>query len=293
MESNQLDLDEPDPSMDLTQFTLLPMPREAIVRMESKSTKPLVLFMVHPLDGNVFLLENLMKEADMEVYGLQCVKEAPLESIESLAGFYIQQIKTVQKDGPYHIGGYSYGAAVAFEMTIQLERQGETVENLVLLDGCHIWPKFFTQTFIERKIEKDDVAWLLYFLFLHMPLNLNKVEAEMSTLRTLGERLDKTAQMLHGIYKDYSSDEIRDLAIAYSNRLNAGYCYEPSSKVKGHTTLIRAGAAGFDKKIGNDYQLNKVCETPPTILVMDGRHHCFHYRPLELGIPSLLNSIFY
>ncbi|CAG7820660.1 unnamed protein product, partial [Allacma fusca] len=94
------------------------------------------------------------------------------------------------------------------------------------------------------------------------------------------------------VYPKYSIDELRDLATAFSHRLNAGYCYEPSTKIKSRTTLIRAGKAGFDKKLGNDYRLNQVCETPVNVLVMDGSHHCFYERPLELAIPKMINDIF-
>jgi fatty acid synthase len=284
--------DEVKGAMEFKQFNLLPMPEKAIIQMESRNTKSLVLFVVHPLDGTVSLLQSLMKEADMTVYGLQCNKEAPLESVEALAKFYIQQIKTVQENGPYYLGGYSYGATIAFEMTIQLEREGEVVEHLVLLDGCHMWPRFIAHTIIHREIEENDVTWLLYFLHLHMPLNLDKTETEMSALLTLEEKLEKAVQMLQAIYAEYSPAEIRDLAQAFSKRLNVGYRYKPSQNVRSKTTLIRAGAAGFDKKIGNDYQLNQVCETLPTVLVIDAHHYCFHQRPLELGIPKLLNSIF-
>ncbi|CAG7826517.1 unnamed protein product, partial [Allacma fusca] len=113
MESNQLDLNEEYTALEFKQVTLLPMPQESIVKMASKGAKTLNLFMIHPLDGNVFLLERLMKEVDVNVYGLQWVKEVPSDCIESLAGFYIKQIKTIQEKGPYQIGGYSYGAAVA------------------------------------------------------------------------------------------------------------------------------------------------------------------------------------
>lgn len=56
------------------------------------------------------------------VYGIQCTKDAPLTSIDDLADFYIRQIRTVQPYGPYIITGYSYGACVAFEMALQLEK---------------------------------------------------------------------------------------------------------------------------------------------------------------------------
>ncbi|CAG7643539.1 unnamed protein product, partial [Allacma fusca] len=102
-------------------------------------------------------------------------------------------------------------------------RQGESVENLVLLDGCHKWPKFFAQTFIERDFERNDVAWLIYFLFLHMAFNFKKVEAELSSLSEWDERLNKTAELLCKVYPTFSLDELRDLATAFSDRLSIGY----------------------------------------------------------------------
>src|SRR4029077_20403833 len=37
--------------------------------------------------------------------------------------------------GPYFVGGYSFGCAVAFEMAHQLRRAGEQVPLVVLIDG--------------------------------------------------------------------------------------------------------------------------------------------------------------
>ncbi|MDR2098017.1 MAG: amino acid adenylation domain-containing protein [Spirochaetaceae bacterium] len=47
---------------------------------------------------------------------------------------YIEFMRQAVPRGPYMMGGWSYGGLVAFEMALQLQRQGERVEQLYLLD---------------------------------------------------------------------------------------------------------------------------------------------------------------
>ncbi|GAB4391148.1 MAG: hypothetical protein Tsb0032_01610 [Kiloniellaceae bacterium] len=54
------------------------------------------------------------------------------ETIEEMAADYVRQIKSVQPEGPYRIGGGCEGAYVAFEAALQLQKQGEKVERLIL-----------------------------------------------------------------------------------------------------------------------------------------------------------------
>ncbi|WP_163867091.1 alpha/beta fold hydrolase, partial [Myxococcus eversor] len=61
--------------------------------------------------------------------------EAPLEQVEALARRYVASMRVVRPDGPYILGGWSMGGVIAFEMARELERQGQQVEQLVLLDS--------------------------------------------------------------------------------------------------------------------------------------------------------------
>ena len=56
-------------------------------------------------------------------------------TIEAMAVDYIKEMRTVQSEGPYFLGGYSYGGLVAFEMAQQLRQQGQEVALLVLFDS--------------------------------------------------------------------------------------------------------------------------------------------------------------
>jgi thioesterase domain-containing protein len=57
------------------------------------------------------------------------------EQIRSTATEYIRAMKTVQAHGPYNLIGQCQGAYIAFEMVQQLERSGEEVVFLGLLDA--------------------------------------------------------------------------------------------------------------------------------------------------------------
>jgi thioesterase domain-containing protein len=51
-----------------------------------------------------------------------------------MAAHYITELQIVQSEGPYYIGGYSFGGMVALEMAFQLRAQGHAVGLVALLD---------------------------------------------------------------------------------------------------------------------------------------------------------------
>jgi amino acid adenylation domain-containing protein len=103
-----------------------------------KSKQP--FFCVHPMFGVVFPYLELAHYlgSDRTFYGLQPLgldgKSSPLNRIEAIAAYYIQAIQTIQPDGPYFLGGWSFGGLVAFEMAQQLTQAGQQVELLAILD---------------------------------------------------------------------------------------------------------------------------------------------------------------
>ncbi|MBO7258436.1 MAG: hypothetical protein J6V11_05825, partial [Alphaproteobacteria bacterium] len=61
-------------------------------------------------------------------------EDSSIRGIEKLAAQYIRYIQKVSPEGPYILGGWSFGAVVAYEMARQLRAAGKTVENVYLLD---------------------------------------------------------------------------------------------------------------------------------------------------------------
>lgn len=58
-----------------------------------------------------------------------------LPKIEDLAAHYIQEMRTLQPEGPYFLMGLSFGGLVAYEMAQQLVAQGQQVAFLALFDS--------------------------------------------------------------------------------------------------------------------------------------------------------------
>ncbi|WP_431914100.1 amino acid adenylation domain-containing protein [Micromonospora carbonacea] len=98
------------------------------------------LFLVHPLGGNVLCYVPLARHlgADQPLYALQAAGvdagTEPLRTVPELAAAYLDAIRRIQPDGPYVIGGWSFGGVVAFEMARQLRDSGAGVDRLILLD---------------------------------------------------------------------------------------------------------------------------------------------------------------
>jgi thioesterase domain-containing protein len=111
----------------------------SLVSLRSSGQLP-PIFAVPGVYGNVLGFADLARELGPEqpFYGLQSLgldgMEAPLNSIESMASLYIEELRSVRPAGPYALVGACFGATVAFEMTHQLLRIGEDVAFLGLLD---------------------------------------------------------------------------------------------------------------------------------------------------------------
>ncbi|MFI5763594.1 amino acid adenylation domain-containing protein [Streptomyces sp. NPDC051563] len=103
------------------------------------------LFCVAPAMGLGWSFANLLPRlAGRPVYTLQDPALTDgnqlAQSIEDIAAEYLRRIREIQPHGPYLLLGRSFGGLAAFEMAVQLERQGESVGLLGLLDALQIAP---------------------------------------------------------------------------------------------------------------------------------------------------------
>jgi aspartate racemase len=98
-------------------------------------------FCVHAAGGNVLEYHELARllGPDQPFYGLQAQgldgNQPPHTTIKHMATHYIKELREVQPEGPYLIGGRSSGGTIAFEMACQLLANGEQVALLALLDS--------------------------------------------------------------------------------------------------------------------------------------------------------------
>jgi amino acid adenylation domain-containing protein len=114
-------------------------PWRSLVPIQTEGDK-LPLFCIHEIAGSVLFCQGLTRYLpNQPIYGLQPLgldgKQAPQQRVEDMAAHFIQEIQTVQPNGPYYLGGFSFGGLVCLEMAQQLEAQGQKVALLALFDS--------------------------------------------------------------------------------------------------------------------------------------------------------------
>jgi thioesterase domain-containing protein len=85
---------------------------------------------------------------DQPIYGLQSPgiadETSPLIQVEAMAAHYLAAIRQVQPEGPYQLAGWSFGGKLALEMAQQLQKDGQSVALLAIIDTCLYSTKFAT-----------------------------------------------------------------------------------------------------------------------------------------------------
>ncbi|QRN94792.1 non-ribosomal peptide synthase/polyketide synthase [Archangium violaceum] len=187
-------------------------------------------FCVHPVGGNVLCYAELARQLgpDQPFYGLQAPGlegGAPLALIEEMAACYIELIRTVQPTGPYLLGGWSLGGVIAYEMARQLERRGEQVEVLALIDSL-------TPAAQPARPELSASQVAMMFALDLVGTSGAGLPAEPERLAELGvdELLAKLLELGRAsgvLAPDTSLEQLRDLLRVFENNLRASRHYEP------------------------------------------------------------------
>ncbi|XP_033753240.1 LOW QUALITY PROTEIN: fatty acid synthase-like [Pecten maximus] len=255
------------------------VPRETIVRINVGDDSQSPLFIVHPLEGGVKCLTELSSNLNCPVYGLQCSKEVPLHSIPAMASFYIEVMKSVRPKPPYNVCGYSFGAAVAIEMTLQLEKLGNgIVQSLCLLDGS---PKFVSthiETFRDLLIletqDQKEIASFCRFVQQFTSINETQLSKEMGKQKDTSGRLKVVVDTLSVLDVLKSSTDLDTAAQAFHQRLMIAIQYIPSGKLHTGVTLIKAQSEDTGA-LGEDYGLKEICDGTIHIHQVEGDHSSF------------------
>jgi thioesterase domain-containing protein len=71
---------------------------------------------------------------DQPIYGLITEIGAEFPGVEDLVAHYLDIVLETQAEGPYFLGGLSFGGVVAFEMAVQLKALGHEVGLVALFD---------------------------------------------------------------------------------------------------------------------------------------------------------------
>ncbi|HKQ08258.1 MAG TPA: amino acid adenylation domain-containing protein [Blastocatellia bacterium] len=218
----------------LLQEKVTPRRYSPLVALHREGSRP-PLFFVHAIGGEVleyYQLARLLGD-DQPFYALQApLGAAPVDdnrSLEEVATRYLDAIREVQPAGPYWLGGFSWGGAVAFEMAQQLTRQNQPVGLLALVDSVAPWSARV------KPRHEDEAVFLLKALQALAPAeerdlfvreeglaSLNRVELYSHAL----ERLQRWGLIAEGLERESGLAYLSNYVKGYMSRIKAFGEYE-------------------------------------------------------------------
>ncbi|SDZ10060.1 non-ribosomal peptide synthetase [Thermoactinomyces sp. DSM 45892] len=207
-------------------------PLEVLLPLRENGTRH-PLFCVHPAGGLSWCYAGLMTTLGMDypIYGLQARgiarKDVMPRSIEEMAADYIQHMKEIQPEGPYYLLGWSLGGNVIHAMATQLQRQGDEVALVAMLDA---YPSHFLP--IKNTPSDDEALIALLALGGYDPEGLGDKPLD---LEGAIEILSRDGSALASLEKE----TILNLRSAYVNSVDILRKYVPAP-FKGNLLFFRS-----------------------------------------------------
>lgn len=258
----------------------------------SESGSPLFCF--PGSGGNVSIFREMVAalRKDNPVYGIDlewlCESHAHF-TVEQIAEFYLNAIRTTQPTGPYYLCGYSFGGLVAYEMARQLSSCGHDVALVALLDAPNpALLKNLTQV-ASAQFRKTYLIDRLRKYFLH----LLRGELRSFTNRGLAFVTSRTGQFFMPIVKRAFWTLNKPLPVTLRSNdpgfLRAWNSYEPKP-YGGDIACFRVEERGLEH--ANDPSMGwEVCAKGKThVHVMPGGHVDMMVAPAVFEIAERLAS---
>jgi amino acid adenylation domain-containing protein len=110
-----------------------------LVALKSAGTKP-AFFFVHGLGGTVMrfhaLARHMAPDQPFLCFQAQGIdgKLPVLNNVDDMAELHLKYLRKAQPEGPYYLGGYSFGGLVALEVARRLMEAGQEIGLLALVD---------------------------------------------------------------------------------------------------------------------------------------------------------------
>lgn len=203
------------------------------------------LFCAHPLVGLCWCYMAMLPHLDdgFPLYGLQARglrRPEPLPAtMPEMARDYADQIRRRQPAGPYHLLGMSLGGNIAFAIAEELERRGEQVGLLVILDANMV---------SLEEIEME--PWMVYNLVL---AQFGYVPAVTAAEPDPGARMLEAVRRQPGLgLAEWPDQRLRALQRVITNNLAVARGYQPG---RVHCPVLFFSAARHEptlaEKLGN------------------------------------------
>lgn len=135
--------------------------RSTLVQVQAGDSSRPPLFWGHDLHGSAFRFQALGEAlgSDQPLYSFESPfldpEPPPLRSLQTLALAYATDLTRAFPEGPYLLGGYSFGGVLMFEVAQHLLRDGHEVDLLAIVD---VGPGYRGEHYAPDK--RPDKPWL-------------------------------------------------------------------------------------------------------------------------------------
>ncbi|GAA1188884.1 amino acid adenylation domain-containing protein [Pseudonocardia alaniniphila] len=227
------------------------------------------VYLVHPLGGELLGYRELAhaSAAPVRLLGIGWTGDPPKfgSTLTEIARTHVEQLRTVEPDGPYWLAGWSFGGVLAYEMAQQLRAAGADVRFLGLFDANPVIDPITGLPMAETP-------------FLDM---LDTVTARLDDPATTHAELIEltpgpTWLQLMGapITAKTSSTYLRKVLDTARACMNAAMRYEPEP-YPGPVHLFEAAGADPDLRARLTAVMRGLCTGPLTVVPITGEHWTF------------------
>jgi amino acid adenylation domain-containing protein len=174
------------------------------IRVESKQ-ETTNIFCIHAIGGVIdqyYPLSQIFPSNRFNIYGIEYDNNnSSTTTLQQLANNYIDQIRNIQRDGPYYLIGHSMGAIIAYEMAIQLQQQSIAMIPFIVIfdawaiDNMHVETSNITN---EKSIRLAQM--LANYRFVHQSTSIKiylfKAEQQLQHNQLMSANRDNNWQSL-------------------------------------------------------------------------------------------------
>jgi len=250
------------------------------------------VFVIPPIEADFATVRPVASLLKRPVYGLNWVAElSKSTSIKQAAAHFIKVAASVPgQSGPLDLVGYSMGAVIAFEMSVQTE-----VGALVLLDGSPRQMKLMIEKYLTNMNLTDPkeqhVEGLVHFLNHLISVDSGALKQELLALpdeEAMTKRISELIAASGG--PQLSVSELQYAATSYSSKMKMMKDYEVDQSRKGDILLLRAEEALIrSEEWAADYGLADMTTGETVVHTFKGNHKSFLTNNVH-NIAELINQ---
>jgi amino acid adenylation domain-containing protein/non-ribosomal peptide synthase protein (TIGR01720 family) len=263
-----------------------------LVTLQDTGSRP-PLYFIHPAGGGLQGYKRLVQHlgTDQPVHGFRArglaSDDPPRNRIEEMAAAYAGELRRFQPQGPYHLGGSSMGALVAFEMARQLRETGAEVGLVLLIDP----PEPNLEPF-DGLDKLDDVAILALFASdFGLSFDQDEIRAldpDQRLASLVGQAIE-AGIVPAGTGLETAVEFLRRSVNVFRAGAEAAFQYIPGTYAGPVTLLCAAEMPNGEPKPQGDGGWSRHC--PVTVSSVPGNHNTVLREPHVRTVAELLHRL--